>query len=121
MAINKLNNLNVELAIASFSDALGNDFDKIVNDIKSMLGRLPEKDLIAKQGEWKAGAKFKLTSKEGYAIQLPPNSPATVLLCFGMRLNELQEAGGFEAQADIPKNCQDWVNQHRKAAAPVAA
>lgn len=118
MAISKLNNLNVETALKPFKTELGNDFPKIINDVKSMLGNLPEKDLISKQGGWKASAKFSLSSKEGYKVQLPPNNPTTILLCFGMRLNELGEAGEFAPQADIPTACRDWISQHRKVSKP---
>lgn len=115
--MSKLNNLNPREVLSVFSVALGDSFDKIVNDVASMLGRITDKEIIAKHGEWKAGAKFKLTSKEGYSVQLPPNNPATILLCFGMRLGELAHNGQFDVQADIPKMCVDWVAQHRKTTA----
>lgn len=116
----KLNTLDAELALAPFKDVLGNHFPKIVADVKSMLGRITDKEVIAKPGSWKAGAKFKLTSKEGYTVQLPPNNPATILLCFGMRLNELAEVGVMDISATIPKNCEAWVDQHRNTKATTA-
>lgn len=118
--MSKLNNLNARTALAPFEVELGDSFDKIVNDVSSMLGRISDKEIIAKHGDWKAGAKFKLVSKEGYSVQLPPNNPATILLCFGMRICELATNGEFEVAATIPKVCRDWVAQHRKNGEPVA-
>lgn len=118
--MSKLNNLNVSSALMPFKKSLGESFTKVEGDIKSMLGRL-DKDIIAKAGEWKAGASFKLTSKEGYTLQLPLNNPAAQLLCFGMRANELADKGGMDVECTIPKNCEAWVEQHRKNAHTVAA
>ena len=112
--LSKLNTLDVFVALAPFEKACGDNFKKICYDVKSLLGNVKENEIIAKQSGWKAGAKFSITSKEGYKVQLPANNPATILLCFGMRLNELAEAGTFEVQADIPKACQAWVAQHAK-------
>lgn len=113
----KLQTLNVSEAIAPFAKILGNDFDKIVRDIKSMLGDIKDKDVEVKLGEWKATAGFKLKAKDGHTVQLAPNNPATILLCFGMRLNELANNGSFDVEADIPKACIAWVEQHRKSKA----
>lgn len=113
--MSKFNNLNPEACFAPFAKELGNLMPKLVNDAKTMLGRL-EKDIATKSGEWKATASFKLTSKEGHSLQLPPNNPLTILLCFGMRLNELSKAGGFEAVATIPKPCAAWIENLRVVA-----
>ncbi len=110
--MSKLNNLNVESALAPFKTSLGKDFPKIVSDIKSLLGRV-NKDIVAKMGNWKAGATFKLTSKEGYTVQLPANNPASILLCFGMRMNDLSNSAGCEIVATIPKSCEAWVEHKR--------
>lgn len=107
----KFDSLIVENALSPFRAAIGKNFDKICNDVRSLLGRV-EKDIVLKDGEWKAGASSKLTRKNGESVQLPLNNPATTLLCFGMRLNELSKAGQFEAVAGIPKDCQSWVEQH---------
>lgn len=108
----KFDNLIVETALAPFKTSIGDkSFPKICNDIRSLLGRV-EKDIVLKDGDWKAGASFKLTRKNGETVQLPANNPATTLLCFGMRLNELGKAGGFEPTATIPKDCIAWVENH---------
>lgn len=108
--MSKFNNLNPEVAFKPFAAQLGDLMPKLTNDAKTMLGRL-EKDLETKPGEWKATASFKLTSKEGHTLQLPPNNPLTILLCFGLRINELSKTGGMELVATIPKACTDWVAQ----------
>jgi hypothetical protein len=108
----KADNLIVENAIVVFRTAIGETaFPKICNDIRSMLGRV-EKDIVLKDGEWKAGASFKITRKNGETIPLPANNPATILLCFGMRMNELAKAGDFDCQAAIPTQCKSWVTEH---------
>lgn len=120
--MSKFNNLNPEIALAPFKAELGENYPKIVADVKSMLGRV-EKDIVTKDSEWKASTTFKLSNKEGRTVQLPLNNPASILLCFGMRLNELSKNGVFDIQATIPKNCTAWVEQHKRnqhAGAPVA-
>ena len=102
---------NVSKAIAPFATVLGDNHDKIVNDIRAALGRW-NKDAKLTEGEWKASASFKLTRKDGIAIQMPANNPAAILLAFGMRICELEKAGGFEIEATIPKNCEAWIQQH---------
>jgi hypothetical protein len=110
----KTDNLIVEKAIAVFKTAIGETaFPKVCNDIRSMLGRV-EKDIVLKDGDWKAGASFKITRKNGETIPLPANNPATVLLCFGMRMNELAKAGDFDCQAAIPAQCKAWVTEHSR-------
>lgn len=110
--MSKLNNLNVALELSIFQDSLGESFDKVVNDVKSMLGRIKAEEITAKQGEWKAGAKGRITSKEGYTVQLPLNNPASSLLLFGMKLRAIGESGEMSVSAEIPKVCRDWVHQH---------
>ena len=120
--MSKLMNLDVVESLEPFRNALGKSFDKVVSDIKSILGR-EEKNMKVEQSDWKATARFQLKSKEGYTLQLPLNNPVSTLLCFGMRLNELAANGGFDVEADIPKNCLAWVEAHSKAVetAPVIA
>ena len=110
--MSRLNTLNVSEAISPFERALGPDYNKIVRDIKSLLGNVA-KDVTVKHGDWKASAKFKLTAKDGVSVQLPMNNPASIMLCFGMRLNEISVSGKFDIQADIPKECLAWVEKHR--------
>lgn len=110
--MSKLNNLDVALELSVFSVALGDTFPKIVNDIKANIGRIPDKDIIAKQGGWKAASKGQLKSAEGYTVQLPLNSPWTSMLMFGMKIRKIGEDGEMEIQAEIPKVCKDWVHQH---------
>lgn len=109
----KLTTLNVANAVAPFAKVLGKDFDKVVRDISSMLGRITDKEIDVKHSDWKASAGFKLKAKDGYTVQLAPNNPASILLCFGMRLNELADNGSMEVEATIPKACESWVEQHR--------
>ncbi len=106
-----IENLSVEVALSPFRAAIGSGFDKVVNDVKAMLGRAA-KDIISKDGGWKASAKFALTSKTGHKLQLAPNDASTILLCFGMRLVELGNAGSFTIQAEVPKECGAWVQKH---------
>lgn len=108
--MSKFNNLSPEVAFAPFASHLGKLLPKLTADTKAMLGRL-EKDLETKPGEWKATASFKLSSKEGHTLQLPPNNPLTILLCFGMRINELAKVGGMAIQSSIPKACSDFITQ----------
>ena len=103
--------------LSPFADELGDQFDKIVRDVKSLLGRV-EKDIETKPGQWKATAGFKLRAKDGHTVQLPLNNPASILLCFGMRLVELADNGGFDVNATIPKECMAWIEQHKKTPAP---
>jgi len=111
--MSKLNNLDVALELSVFEDAIGEDsFPKVVGDVKSLLGRIPDSEIIAKQGGWKAGSKGKLTSKEGYTCQLPLNNPASSLLLFGMKIRAIAEAGEMQIQSEVPKICRDWVHQH---------
>lgn len=111
-----LNNLSVETTLLPFQDALGNSFDKVVNDVKSVLGRIKDNEIETKNSGWKATAGFKLKSRDGYTIQLASNNPAVILLCFAMRLNELCDSGEFQIEATIPKNCESWIAQHKIAA-----
>lgn len=110
--MSKLDNLNPEVALQPFRKALGVNYGKIAADIKSWLGRFT-KDIVNDQKDWKAAANFKLSSTEGYKVQLPPNDARSSLLCFGMRLNEIGKAGKFEIQAEIPVVCQAWIEQHK--------
>lgn len=112
--MSKLSNLIVSEALAPFENILGEVFPKIENDVKSMLGRIKDNEIESNLKKWKATAGFKLKSSEGYTVQLAPNNPAVILLCFGMRLNEISEAGDFDVQATIPKACKAWVEEHSK-------
>lgn len=120
----KLDTLDIATALNPFNTALGESKAKIVNDIKSLLGREEKRgqDEGSKQGiqvklkDWKATAGFKLTRSTGESIQLPANNPATVLLCFGMRFNELAKNADSTIEAGIPANCEAWVTEHKKKA-----
>lgn len=113
--MSKFNTLNVEHVLSPFATAIGESFPKIVGDVKSMLGRI-EKDIITKHGGWKASAAgSKLTSKDGYTVALPLNNPAAQLLAFGMRLQDMAEAGKFDIVASVPSNCQHWIDEHKNA------
>lgn len=109
----ELDSLNPIIALQAFKGELGESFGKICADVKSQLGRW-EKDLQLTKGEWKCSATGKLTRKDGQSVQMPLNNPASTLLRFGMRLNELAKAGSFEIIATMPKECEFWVNEHRK-------
>lgn len=113
----KIDTLDISAALNPFNSALGDSKAKIVNDIKSILGRASGKDdenVKVELKDWKASAGFKLSRKTGESVQLPPNSPATILLCFGMRFNELAKSAGCKVEADIPANCETWVNEHKQ-------
>lgn len=117
----KLDNLIVEKALAPFAKDIGEKhMPKIVNDVKAMLGRV-EKDIKMTDGDWKASATFKLSRKNGEVVQLASNHPATVLLCFGMRLNDIAKNGEFEVTATVPKQCTAWIEQHKKTRDEVPA
>lgn len=111
-----LANLDVEVELSPFENSLGKSFDKVVGDVKAVLGRIQDKEIETKNSGWKATAGFKLKSRDGYTIQLQSNNPAVQLLCFAMRLNELAANGEFTVQADIPKNCVAWIEQHKLSA-----
>jgi len=107
----KTDNIVVEKALNPFKTAIGNSMPKIVGDIKSLLGRV-DKDVVVKDGDWKASAGFKLSRRNGETVQLPANNPATILLCFGMRFNELAKNADCEIEASIPTVCEAWVKEH---------
>lgn len=117
----KLDTLDISNALKAFNDVLGDAKPKIVNDIKALLGREEKAgEADAKKGiqvslkDWKASAGFKLTRKTGESLQLPANNPASILLCFGMRMNELAANADCEMSCTIPKNCEEWVNKHKQ-------
>ena len=107
----KFDNLVIENALAPFKSSLGDNMPKIVSDIKAQLGRV-EKDIKLTDGAWKASAGFKLSRKNGETVQLPPNNPATILLCFGMRFVELAKNADCSLTAGIPSVCEAWVKEH---------
>lgn len=100
----------VENILVVFKGAVSNDaaFTKMVNDTASMLGR---QQVTTVDGEWKTGANFKLSAKDTHKVQLPPNSPCTILFYFGLRLKEITTAGEFVVNASIPKAAQAYVDQ----------
>ena len=108
----KTDNLIVEKALEPFKRSLGDSMPKIVGDIKSLLGRV-DKDVIVKDGDWKASAGFKLSRRNGETVQLPANNPATILLCFGMRFTELAKNADCNIEAGIPSQCEAWVKEHK--------
>jgi hypothetical protein len=112
--MSKLNNLNPEVELSVFADALGSLFPKIVADTKAMLGDIKAEEITGKQGGWKCSAKGVLTSKEGYTVHLPLNNPKTTLLRFGMNLTALATAGTFDIRAEIPKECEFWIQEESK-------
>lgn len=114
----KTDNLVVEKALEPFKRSLGDSMAKIVGDIKSLLGRV-DKDVIVKDGDWKASAGFKLSRRNGETVQLPANNPATILLCFGMRFNELAKNADCGIEAGIPSQCEAWVKEHKITAKDV--
>ena len=123
--MSKLNNLKPEIVLACFREETGVHFSKLCNDISSNLGRI-EKDVITKPGQWKVGTKGKLVAKDGHTLQLPLNAPWAILLQFGMRANELSQAGSsvepqhtMEIQCTMPAPCEAWYNEnYRKSAKP---
>lgn len=111
--LKQLENLNPENALIPFKKAIGSNYGKVVNDVKSFLGKFVEKDMIVKQSGWKCSATGKLTSKDGYSIQMPLNHPCSTLVKFGMRLMEVSAAmGDVDIDSAIPKECEHWVNAH---------
>lgn len=111
----KTDNLIVEKALTPFKTALGDNMPKIIGDIKSLLGRV-EKDIVIKDGDWKASASFKLSRRNGETVQLPANNPATILLCFGMRFVELAKNADCDIDCSIPEQCAAWVKEHSRKA-----
>lgn len=107
--MSKLGNLNPELALAPFKKALGTHFPKLVNIAKAKLGQW-EKDIKSEVGDWKVTNKCVLTSKEGHKIQMPMNDCVSIFMRFGMQLNQLSEAGHFQVDAEIPKECVAYVD-----------
>lgn len=111
----KLQTLNPEIELEPFRKAIGNCYDKIVADTKSMLGRVKEQEVTVKASAWKASAGFKLVSREGYTVQLASNNPCAILLCFAMRFNELARSAGCEIVAtSIPKACEAWIEENSR-------
>lgn len=114
----KTQTLNIEWALKPFTAALGDSMPKLVNDIRSMLGRVETendgKNVDLKTGDWKATSGFAIKRTDGTKIQLPPNNPATILICFGMRLNELAKAGDMVLEASVPEQCKAWVKEHTR-------
>ena len=97
-----------------------------------------EKDIKTTGGEWKVTNTGKLRSKDGNEVQLPLNNPMSVLIRFGMQLNEVASKGMFGGAfkvsedgksvvhcgivAELPKECEAWFQQMAKdAKAPVTA
>lgn len=115
----KLDTLNVEHQLAVFTDALGSSYGKIVADTKSMLGRVTDKAITTKAGEWKPASGGKIKATDGTTVQLDLNNPATSLLLFGMKIRAIADVGEMEIQSEIPSVCRAWVNKH--ANAPVEA
>lgn len=116
--MSKLNNLKAAEILKSFTNEMGNHFPKVCADVDSNLGRL-EKDIVTTAGNWKCGTKGTLVSKDGHKLQLPLNAPWTTLVRFGLRLNEIADAGSsmepkhaMEIQANIPAECEAWFNQN---------
>lgn len=111
----KTQNLNPEVELACFRDALGGSFAKVCADIKSELGRL-DKDVVSKSTGWKVLAtKGAIESKEGHKLFLPLNAGWPVLLRFGMQLTAIATNGSSDApkysmniQAELPFECKEW-------------
>jgi len=115
----KTDNLIVIKALQPFRNVLGDSITKIEADIRSALGREekrgendPMKGVMIKDGEWKASASFKITRRNGETLQLPSNAAWAVLLCFGMRINELAKNADSEIQSTIPEICKSWIAEH---------
>lgn len=122
----KTDNLIIGKALKPFKSALGESFAKVEADIKSALGREekkgendPKQGVQLKDGDWKASASFKLVRKNGESLQLPPNAPWAILLCFGMRMNELAKSANSEIESSIPEICQVWVDEHKNKVKPL--
>lgn len=108
-----LGNLDVKVALSPFEKSLGNAFDKIVLDVKSVLGRLTDKDVTYNNKSWTATNTFALKNSEGRTIQLAKNNPACLLLCIGMQLNAMAtKCGGYDIDATIPRECDAWIKHH---------
>ena len=106
----------VSSVLQPFADAIGDEkFQAICNDVASMLGR---QQITTVDGEWKAGAGLKLSAKDTHKIQLPMNNPAAVLFWFGIRLNEVANAGKFTIQASLPDSCKAWVENKKPEPTP---
>lgn len=111
--VKQLDNLHLAIALKPFAQILGEHYGKIVADVSAMLGRVKAEELKTERKEWKISAKCVLSSSDGFKIALPLNNPAAILLRFGMNLNELSKSGEMAIQAEIPKVCQAWVEQHK--------
>ena len=100
-----------------FKTTLGVLFDEVLSDCKAFVGD-HEKDVVTKSTGWKAGAKGKFTSKDGYTLALPLNNPLTILLAFGGKLADIAGDGEFKVTAELPKLCNAWYTEKsRKFAA----
>ena len=103
--------------LAPFKIALGVLHDEVLSDCKAFVGD-HEKDVVIKSTGWKAGAKGKFTSKDGYTLTLPLNNPLTILLNFGGKLADIAGDGEFILDAELPKLCSGWFTEKsRKFAA----
>lgn len=115
----KTDSLDINRAIAPFAQAIGEiNLPKILNDIKSMLGRAggaDDKNVAIKLNDWKATSGFKLKRTTGETLQLPANNPATILLCFGMQMVVLAGNAECDIQSSIPNVCKAWVKEHSLA------
>lgn len=123
--MSKLGNADAKISLLPFKNEIGNHWDKIINDVNSALGRL-QKDIITTNGDWKVGTKGKLVSKDGNEWHLPLNAPMFSLVRFGIKLNEVANAGSdaernyhMEVQATIPVVCAAWYDQNYRSAAKV--
>ncbi len=128
-----MSKLNIVPAVVfhSFKDELGELFPKVCNDAKAFFGRL-EKDIKVTAGVWKCSTKGELQSKDGNKVQMPLNNPMSILIRFGMQLNEIAERASFGGQfklaedgqsvvhggiiASIPRECESWIAEQKKAA-----
>lgn len=123
-----MSKLNIVPAIvfAPFKSAMGVTWDKVCNDASSMFGRWEKDFLKSTSGEWKVTSTGKLKSKEGHEIQMPLNNPMSILVRFGMQLNDVAaNMGQLELNEDktkviklgiesrLPKQCIDWIEQQR--------
>lgn len=121
----KIDTFNCEAKLTPFESVLGEMFDEVVSDCKSLVGDAAgegEKNIAVKSTGWKAGTKGRFTSKDGLTLQLPLNNPLTILMQFGARINELEIAGEMVISSAIPKPCESWFTEKsRKFAARKSA
>lgn len=96
-------------ALRSFKTAIGTEYRYgiVCNQVASLLGNVK---IDTTTGRWKVSAMGNVTQGTQNKGKLPMNNPAAKLFRFGLALDDLQIAGEFELDAELPKECRAWIN-----------